>query len=111
MTFISSLTVALKAKEKIEQNYTNPDFSVRELAGLMEFHEVYIRKVFAKHIQKSPNAVIKEVRMLKARELMQAGSTVQAAADAVGIPDASYFCKCYKKFFGYPPSKENLQEK
>ena len=43
--------------------------------------------------------------MSEAKKLIDAGELqIQQIARRVGFEDASYFSKCYKSYFGYPPS-------
>lgn len=107
---MSSCSIAAKANELINQHFPCSSFNIKALAEMMHFHEAYLRKVFKANIGMSPNAVLKEVRMTAARKLLENRLlSVQDVASAVGIPDASYFCKCYTKRFGYPPSQERVQ--
>ena len=54
----------------------------------------------------SPVEVIRCCRMEHARTLLTTGNdSVAIVAQAVGIPDAAYFTKCYKSYFGVIPSK------
>ena len=44
--------------------------------------------------------------MKRAKHLLALGSmTVTEVALAVGIPDVSYFGKCFRREFGVPPSE------
>ncbi len=54
----------------------------------------------------SPNAYLKETRLVKARSLLENGTTksVKATALAVGIKDVNYFSKQFRERFGKLPS-------
>ena len=53
----------------------------------------------------SPVGYLNRVRILQAMELLQStGMTVNEAAESVGIYDANYFTRVFKKLIGYPPS-------
>ena len=104
---MNSSEIVTLAKQIIEQNCSAPNFSIAHLASMMHFHEVYLRKLFHLQLGKSPRAVLKELRMVKARSLLENGElSVAEVAAAVGILDPSYFSQCYKQYYGYPPSKE-----
>ena len=108
---MKSKDVAAKAQKLIQENYTDSNFNVGALARMMGFHEVYIRKVFREHVGTSPCKVINACRMEKARELIREGRLpVAAVGKAAGIPDASYFCKTYKAYYGITPKKDQKSE-
>lgn len=90
----------------IRQHYPDPEFSIAKLAQMMFLHEGYLRRIFQAAYGKAPHTVLTEVRMNAAKELLAQGNIqVQQAAQMVGFEDASYFSKCFKQFFGYPPRK------
>lgn len=90
----------------IMQNYHDPHFSVVDLANMMHFHEGYVRRVFKDAYGKSPNAALKDIRMLEAKKLLTEGRLqIQQVARQVGFDDASYFSKCFKNYFGHSPSE------
>lgn len=87
------------------RHYSDTHFSIAELAKMMHFHEGYIRRVFKEAYGKSPNSALRDIRMAEAKRLISAGDLqIQQIARQVGFDDASYFSKCYKSYFGYPPS-------
>ena len=54
----------------------------------------------------SPVEVIRNTRLEHARQLLMSSFvSVADVAREVGIPDATYFSKCYKSYFGVMPSK------
>ena len=65
----------------------------------------YIR-TFKKETGMTPNAYLMKVRVKKAPKLL--GSThytIQEISTKVGIPDANYFVKCFRKMYGITPSQ------
>lgn len=55
----------------------------------------------------SPIELVMEVRLNKARELLQSGAyNVSETSYLSGFSDAGYFSKCYKEHFGVLPSQE-----
>ena len=86
---MNSSEIVTLAKQIIEQNCSAPNFSIAHLASMMHFHEVYLRKLFHLQLGKSPRAVLKELRMVKARSLLENGElSVAEVAAAVGILQA-----------------------
>jgi two-component system response regulator YesN len=94
-----------EAKMRIETGYGDPDFSIGALAKSMYVTEGYLRKQFKQESEPAPNAYLKNIRMQKALQLMRdAGKTISEAAALTGFRDASYFSKCFKLYYGFPPS-------
>ena len=93
----------------IRQHYSDPEFSMTRLAQLMYIHEGYLRRLFKVFYGEAPNTTLKKVRMLEARRLLNdTDLLVQQVAHQVGFDDESYFSKCFKQYFGYPPAKVKL---
>jgi signal transduction histidine kinase/ligand-binding sensor domain-containing protein/DNA-binding response OmpR family regulator len=94
-----------KSNKIMEQQMTNPDFSVDEFAKIAG----YGRTVFYKKIKGitgyTPNEFIRIMRMKKAMELLVSGNyTVSEVAHKVGMNDPFYFSRCFKAQFGQSPS-------
>ena len=56
----------------------------------------------------TPAGFVRELRLLRARQLLQAAepATVAAVAHAVGFVNAAHFGRAYARRFGYPPGQE-----
>ena len=48
---------------------------------------------------------LSRIRLTRAREMIAAGTSVTEAATACGFADPSYFSKCFRRAFGYSPSR------
>ncbi len=95
-----------KIHEIIEENLTNPDFSVDQFAQTVQMG----RTVFYKKIKGitgySPNEYLRVIRMKKAAELLSTTSlNVSEVSYRVGINDPFYFSKCFKMQFGKSPTQ------
>lgn len=96
---------AAEIYDQLMRHYPEPNFNISELAKLMHFHEGYLRRIFKEAYGKAPNAALRDIRMSEAKKMIDAGELqIQQIARRVGFEDASYFSKCYKSYFGYPPS-------
>ena len=88
----------------IENHMADPiDF--QKEAEKQHISSSYYRMIFKKITGLSPLEYLSRVRILKALELLQSTYlSVGEVADAVGIHDANYFSRLFKKLVGCPPS-------
>jgi AraC-like DNA-binding protein len=90
--------------DTLEKNWQDPEFNVAEYGQslAMSASQVY-RKTIAL-TGYSPNALLKEYRLEKARELMKKKpyNIAQITFDS-GFSSPSYFTKCFKKKYGILP--------
>lgn len=96
-------------REYIDENYMT-DIHLNELAQTMYISTSYLSTLFKKDVGCNFKAYLLEVRMKKAKELIQEGrySLVQIA-QLVGYHDYAQFSKMYKKVNGVSP-RENLKK-
>ena len=90
-------------KRYIEDYYWD-DITLDSLAGIVHYSPGHLNSLFKKSTGIPLHRYINDVRMKKAGELLAAGSVlVRQAAEAVGIHDALYFSKKFRKHFGVSP--------
>jgi len=90
-------------KRYIEDYYWD-DITLDSLAGIVHYSPGHLNSLFKKSTGIPLHRYINDVRMKKAGELLAAGSVlVRQAAEAVGIHDALYFSKKFRKHFGISP--------
>ena len=107
-TNIDSPIVA-KAIHFISQNYGSPEITVSDVARHCSVSEVYLRKLFENELHISPYRKITEMRMNKAKTLIEEKRPLKEIADSVGYSDVFQFSKAYKRYFGHSPKKSNTQ--
>ncbi len=97
----------LKEVEKLlEQNMTNPEFSVDDFAQMMNTGRTLFFKKVKYLTGYTPNEFIRVRRMKKAAELLKTYKyNVSEVSYMVGINDPFYFSKCFKAQFGCSPSR------
>lgn len=78
--------------------------TLQELADKSNISPTYLESIFKKLTGKSPINYLINLRIQKAKELLQDGHTVSAVAPKVGFNDVFYFSKCFKKCEGITPS-------
>lgn len=110
--FTKANKIAVKAREFIENNYSDPNLSVEGVARNLYINPSYLRAVFKKEYGHSVLSYIIEKRMEKARELILTNRfKLTTVSQMVGFSDAAYFSKCFKKYYGLSPSAfENMQK-
>lgn len=95
-----------KMYECVESHYTEASFNVESLADMVCLSRTQLYRKCKALTGESPVEVIRNCRMEHARQLLiNSYDSVADVARAVGIPDATYFTKCYKAYFGVTPSK------
>lgn len=94
------------AIEEINRNYADPELSVGALAVQADVSDVYFRREFARCVGILPGEYMAKVRMEHAKALLGTGLyPVAEVAIRCGFESISYFSQCFKRHFGFPPSK------
>lgn len=92
------------AVDYISENYTYENISIDKLAQLCGISQVYLRRLFHLTYGTSPIRYINNLKLMRARELIDSGEyTIGKAAAMSGFFDASYFSREFKKEFGLSP--------
>ncbi len=87
-------------------NIDNEDYSVDRLCKEVGISERQLQRKIKAITNKSPNQLIRSVRLHRAKELLSRKSEgVSQIAFRTGFTDASYFSKCFKEEFGFSPSE------
>lgn len=93
------------ASEVLEENVSNSEFSVEDLANQTGLSPVHLYRKFKFLTGMSSNDFIKTFRMKRAAQLLQKNKLrISEVAYAVGFNDPRYFRKCFKAEFGKSPT-------
>ncbi len=84
----------------IEQNYSDPQINLTYIARKFGFNAAYFSRKFKEKTGKSFIEYLTAYRMEKACSLAKEGLLMYQTGEMVGIPDAAYFGKCFKKYIG-----------
>lgn len=94
----------------VSENFSNPEFSVEDIADHFGFSRVHLNRKLKAAGEDSPVALIKTARMQKASELLKDGGKQIAEISAeCGFASATYFSSAFKEYFGISP-KDFLAE-
>lgn len=95
-----------KAETIIMKNISNEQFGVSELAEFMNMSRSNLLRKIKKDTQLSPSQFIRQVRLQKGMEMIQQNTlTVSEISYQVGFGSTSYFIKCFREYYGYPPGE------
>ncbi|MGB5357442.1 MAG: helix-turn-helix domain-containing protein, partial [Eudoraea sp.] len=95
-----------KAEALIVENLSNEQFGVSQLAEAMNMSRSSLLRKVQKHTKLSASQFIRQVRLQKGMELLkQTSLTVSEISYQVGFGSTSYFIKCFREQYGYPPGE------
>ncbi|MBI3483334.1 MAG: helix-turn-helix domain-containing protein [Bacteroidetes bacterium] len=98
--FLSQLTAT------IEKNIANEQFGVSELADAMNMSRSNLLRKVKKETNLAVNQLIRDTRLKRGMDLLQKTSlNVSEVAHQVGFSSTSYFIKCFREYYGYPPGE------
>jgi two-component system response regulator YesN len=101
---VQQLDLISQIYEYIVQNY-NQDISLSSLSQKFYINKDFLSRAFKKRYDIGITAFINLIRLNKAKEYLQKGYKVHAAAAAVGLSDVNYFSKLFKKQVQMTPSE------
>ena len=98
--FLSQLTA------EVEKNIANEQFGVSELADAMNMSRSNLLRKVKKETNLPVNQLIRDTRLKHGMGLLQTTSlNVSEVAHQVGFSSTSYFIKCFREYYGYPPGE------
>lgn len=91
-------------KSYIHHHYGEQDIGAEKLASLVFLSPGYLSTVFKEETGETLNRYIREVRMNKAKELLEnTNMKISKIAREIGISNNSYFSRSFREFFGCSP--------
>ena len=95
----------------IGENLDDEQFGVSELAEAMNMSRSNLLRKVKKNTNLSASQFIRQVRLEIAMDLLKEGSfTVSEVSYKVGFGSTSYFIKCFREYYGYPPGEVGKSE-
>ena len=90
----------------IEKNISDTELTTNFLCSELGMSSSKLYRKIKQLTDLSPNEFIRTVRLKKAAQLLKLKThNVSEVADQVGFNDPLYFSRCFKKQFGYSPSR------
>ena len=103
---------ALRARLYILNQYHKESLTIAELSTHIGLNRSYLTRLFKSVYQTSPQDFLIQVRMNKAKDLLQKTNfPVTIIGNSVGYSDVFTFSKTYKKIFGISPTEERKKLK
>ena len=106
--FKTMLEVSISKKIRKEKLYLNSDFSLNELAKILDTNRRYVSQVINERFDKNFNSFINEFRIKEAMRLMSNPEykkyTIDSISKEVGFNSISAFNGAFKKVTGVTPS-------
>lgn len=103
-----------RLKKEVDDNLTNDQFSVEELAKNMGMSRSQLHRKLNMATGQSVSQFIREYRLQLGMELLKEGTlTASEVSDRIGFGSATYFNKCFNEHYGFPPGevKSKMAEK
>ena len=95
-----------RAKQLIESEFNNPDFTISSLSSRLGIDRAYLRSIFCEICGVSPKEYLTQMRMAHAREFLASTTMpVNIVAQSVGYKDALWFSKMFKKLYTGTPTE------
>lgn len=94
------------ATKIIQENYLDTNLSLDSIADKLEISSAQLSRIFKQYAMKSVFEYINDVRMEKARELLDSTNySVNEISEKSGFPSSGYFYSIFKKMNGITPSQ------
>ena len=101
---------AIEEPVKFIREHYHRQISIDELAELAHLSVSALERRFKKHLAKTPNQFINEVRLENARKLLiETQLPISQVAYQCGFSEPSYFSKQFRRLFGEIPSQMRSQ--
>jgi len=90
----------------IEQELPSTALSNQRLAEYLGISEVYLRKLFLRHLGTTPKQYILNLRLQKAKQLLtDTDRSVSSISEACGFSGVYHFSRAFKQKFGRSPTQ------
>lgn len=95
-----------KLKSEIDDNLTNAQFSVEQLAKNVGMSRSQLHRKLSETTGQSVSQFIREHRLVLGMALLREGDlTAAEVSDQIGFGSPTYFNKCFTEYYGFPPGE------
>jgi TolB-like protein/AraC-like DNA-binding protein len=96
----------------VEKSISNEQFGVSELADQMNMSRSNLLRKVKRETNLSVSQLISQVRLTRAMQLLKTTSgNVSEVSHQVGFGSTSYFIKCFREYYGYPPGEVGKRDR
>lgn len=102
-----------KAFRVVSENLDNSEFDVSQFCHQMNSSKTLLYSKLKSLTGQSATEFVRNIRLKEARKLLQNSGnqfTVSEISYQVGFNDPLYFSRCFRKYFGIPPSEIRLNK-
>jgi signal transduction histidine kinase/DNA-binding response OmpR family regulator/ligand-binding sensor domain-containing protein len=95
----------LKVSEVIEKHLAEEEFSIEEFGKEVGMSRSQFHRKFTAITGKTASMYLRSMRLSRAKKMIEEKTgNISEIAFSAGFSSVSYFSKCFKEEFGYPPS-------
>src|SRR5688500_7677975 len=99
-TNVAENALLQKLKKEVDENLTNDQFSVEELARNIGMSRSQLHRKLVMATGQSVSQFIREYRLQLGMELLKGGElTAAEVSERIGFGSATYFNKCFNEFY------------
>ena len=92
-------------------NHLSDNLSLDRLAQEFFISKYYLSRLFRTHMGMPPQTYLSTKRLIRAKQLIDQGTSASEASVAVGFGDYSAFYRAFRKQFGYAPTQGKPKQK
>ncbi|WP_019423587.1 AraC family transcriptional regulator [Paenibacillus sp. OSY-SE] len=91
--------------QMMSTQYAHP-LSIEQIADSLGYSRAYLSRIFKRVTEMTPVTFLLKLRIDKGRQLLRErpNLTIEQIAASVGIPDALYFSRQFRRFYGQSPT-------
>lgn len=99
-----------KVISTIDEHLADEDFGVSELADRLGMSRANLLRKIQRLTGLSVSVLIRQARLHRAQQYLRSDAfTVSEISYKVGFKAVSYFTKCFREHYGYPPGEEKVR--
>ena len=93
-----------QAQDYLRANYAD-DISLEQLAQVVYLSPFHLSRLFREQLGLPPHTYLNQIRVNRAKSLLNTGLSPTEVAHAVGFADQSHLTKAFKRVVGVPPGQ------